>query len=104
MVYVWSKSTPPTVTTITWSMFRVTTSTWSMFRVKAHLRQSHLGATLPLFHPVGQPLLTLLDLLLAEGQVDGGIVLGATVLERDPVSVHVGEILFGLFGRAGSQP
>ena len=50
-----------------------------------------------------QPLLAVVDLLLAERQLDAVVVVLVDVAEGDAVLGDVREVLFCLLGRAGSQ-
>lgn len=54
-------------------------------------------------HPVGEPALALFDLPLREGQLYRLVVVLARVLELDPVTSHVGEVLLRLLRRRGTQ-
>lgn len=96
--------------------------------MQQNLRQAVHPPLTPVLHEVGQPLLPVVRLLLAEGldrektaaqnhtgsggpdrtcsepyQSDGGVVLGAVVSECDPMLLHVGEVLLGLFAGTGTQ-
>ncbi len=50
-----------------------------------------------------EPLLTRVDLLLAESQVNALVVLLIDVLEWNLVSVHLGKVLLGFLSSAGTQ-
>ena len=52
---------------------------------------------------IAQPVLAIVDLFLAEGQVDAVVVLVVDVLERNVVAAHVAKVLLGLLRGRGAQ-
>uniref|UniRef100_A0A182KIH2 Uncharacterized protein n=1 Tax=Anopheles christyi TaxID=43041 RepID=A0A182KIH2_9DIPT len=73
------------------------------FRVQVALLQPDRLPMAALFHVRRQPILTLLDRLLREGEQDRIIVPGIIVAEQDPVPFHVLKVLLRFLRRGRTQ-
>ncbi|KAH9404955.1 hypothetical protein TYRP_000789 [Tyrophagus putrescentiae] len=67
--------------------------------VEVQLGQAELPAAFALLHGAGEPLLALLNHLLAEGQLDVVVVVGAAVAKRNSVAREIGKVLLAFCRR-----